>query len=111
MKGKENRDIYVEAADDMAITTGGINIPSESVVDKTQGYAKQFSRVGEYIMNVGSEIYDKYKTTGQSVKPDEIEVQFGIKLSGKPIFPLYRKAPLKQQSELKRRGFKSKEQV
>jgi len=93
MKGQDGADILVEVADETAVPVRGRvgKRGGETIVEKAQEYSRSFSSIGQYIMTICAEIYDKYQSTAQRVKPDQMEIQFGIKLSGEGGVPFLSK--------------------
>ena len=61
------------------------------ITEKAQEYAKEFDRVGDYIMLVCDEIYSRYQKAAVSIRPTELEIEFGIKISGEGGIPFISK--------------------
>lgn len=85
MKGSNGEDIYVEVKDFFeapAVEEGG-----GGVVAGAEDYINRFEHVGQHIMSVCAEIYKKYAAASSALRPDEIELKFGVKLGGKAGIP------------------------
>jgi hypothetical protein len=89
MKGKNHEDIFIEVEEEKTKLTRGGKI--DEITDKAKEYARDFSRVGDYIMIVCDDIYTKYQAAVEGVRPDALEIEFGIKISGEAGVPFVSK--------------------
>lgn len=88
LKGNHGEGILVEVEEGRRVTRGG---RGDLLADKAREYVGDFGRVGEYIMNVCGEVYEKYQGVAASIRPERIEIEFGIKISGETGIPFVSK--------------------
>lgn len=94
LKATNGKDILVEVDDEAFAVPRRGGVPKrggETIADKARAYTSSFASIGQYIMTVCDEIYDKYNAAAEKVRPDQMEIQFGIKLSGEGGVPFLSK--------------------
>jgi len=90
----ESGDMLVEVDDEAFAVPRRGGVPKrggDPMADKARAYTSSFGSIGQYIMTVCDEIYDKYSAAAEKVRPDQMEIQFGIKLSGEGGVPFLTK--------------------
>lgn len=88
LKGSNDEEILVEVEEGGRVTRGG---KRGLLTDTAREYVGDFGRVGEYIMNICAEVYKKYEAASTSVRPGQIEIEFGIKIGGETGIPFVSK--------------------
>lgn len=88
LRGSNDEEIFVEVEERRRVTRGGI---ADALSDRGKEYIGSFGLVGEYIMSVCEEVYMKYKAAGESVRPNQLEIEFGIKVGGETGIPFVSK--------------------
>lgn len=88
LRGSNDAEILVEVEGRERVTRGGI---VDALPDRAKEYVGNFGRVGEYIMSVCEEVYVKYKSAAEGIRPDHLEIEFGIKIGGETGIPFVSK--------------------
>lgn len=93
MRGEGGGEIRVEVADDPLEAPGGNFRGGDKgdICERAGRYVENFGQVGEQIMSVCREIYIKYQAAAGAARPAELEIKFGVKLSGETGIPFVSK--------------------